>query len=800
MNIIRQIPTEFFLCVICIILSLSGCERNKQDQYIFPDKGFTSKRYVEDWENAMVAGNGETGALVYGLPYQDTIILSKHALYMPLHEPIDPVNTAAHTDTIRKMMYAGEYDKASQFAVELSREQGYGIKRWTDPFVPGFDIIINQDEGREVQDYYRTVNFKTGEVICSWRDNRGHWLRRMFVSRSDSMVVISLTNMDGEDINCSVSADRRPLTDGGYFNRGDVAGSYEVKTEGNVIRYRGKFQNNFKGSLEGCEGIVKVNTRGGKIQNRNSAISVENAREIIITARLYTSYDMSVDRTGIIKASLEKMGFDYQNLLKRHAGIHGELYNRTNFSLAGDKDPLLLEQLTAKMGQRPSRRLLELQFDAARYNILSASGVNLPNLQGIWSGDWAPDWSGDYTQNGNLPVAISSFLPLGFEDFMHSYFNYQMSRMDDYKRNAELLYGTKGIHVPSRTSSHGLNNHFDRIWPMTFWTSGAGWSASFFYDYWLYTGDTVFLKNTAFPFMKEAMAFYEDFLIKGSKGKYVFAPSYSPENQPGNSDSQACINATMDIMVAKELLRNCMQAARITGDTLHLGKWKRMLDDMPAYGINDDGVLREWIWPGLEENYSHRHVSHFYSFLNMKDPEFYSDSILFQAARTAVEKRMQVRRQDKGGVMAFGLVQMAMAASNLDMDDVVYEALGYLSTNYWTESLMTTHDPGYIFNFDLSGGFPALIIKMLLYSEPGYISLLPSLPEQWTEGSIYGIWARGGIYIEKLEWNENNIEVLMRSERRQYIEIEVPGDIDREVIELPADKNVKLKIGSTIQY
>ena len=91
---------------------------------------------------------------------------------------------------------------------------------------------------------------------------------------------------------------------------------------------------------------------------------------------------------------------------------------------------------------------------------------------------------------------------------------------------------------------------------MTFWTAGAAWACRFFYDYWLYTGNRDFFLQHALPFMKETVLFYEDFLQEGEDGFYVFSPSYSPENNPLNVDSQACVNATMDLAVAREVLNN----------------------------------------------------------------------------------------------------------------------------------------------------------------------------------------------------------------------------------------------------
>jgi alpha-L-fucosidase 2 len=190
---------------------------------------------------------------------------------------------------------------------------------------------------------------------------------------------------------------------------------------------------------------------------------------------------------------------------------------------------------------------LEKQYDAGRYNILSSSGELFPNLQGIWGGTYGPPWSGDFTFNANVQSAIAANMSANMAECMDPFFRWMEEHMDEFRITNRNLFGCRGIHVPSRASSHGLNNHFDKTWCMTFWTAGAPWIAQYFYDYYLYTGDKKFLSERALPFMKDAALFYEDFLITEPEGKYLFSPSYSPENEPANSRSQATINATMDI-------------------------------------------------------------------------------------------------------------------------------------------------------------------------------------------------------------------------------------------------------------
>ena len=49
---------------------------------------------------------------------------------------------------------------------------------------------------------------------------------------------------------------------------------------------------------------------------------------------------------------------------------------------------------------------------------------------------------------------------------MLPYFDFLEAHMVEFRDNARRLYGCRGIHVPSRASTHGWNNHFDATWPM----------------------------------------------------------------------------------------------------------------------------------------------------------------------------------------------------------------------------------------------------------------------------------------------------------------------------------------------
>jgi alpha-L-fucosidase 2 len=228
-----------------------------------------------------------------------------------------------------------------------------------------------------------------------------------------------------------------------------------------------------------------------------------------------------------------------------------------------------------------------------------------------------------------------------------------------------------------------------------------------------------------------------------------FNPSYSPENTPRNSDNQICINATMDIGFAKELLTNLVAACEQLGiEEQGVERWKNMLTKMPDYMINRDGAVKEWTTDKLEENYAHRHAAHLCHLADRLPQDIANDPRLREGFRKAVELKMESRRKahNRVGVMAFGIVELGQAATSLKDADLSYEAVDMIANRFWRATNMTpTHDPGGVFNMDAAGGLPAVIIKMLVMSEVGGIDLLPALPKEWPSGTIEGVLCRGQI-------------------------------------------------------
>jgi len=726
-----------------------------------PEHGFVSRMAASKWEESLITGNGTMGALIHGNPHNEIIILSHERLFMPEYPPTNAPDLGKHLNRIRKLVLYGESEKAAQLAVELGVEAGIEDLIWTDPLIPACQFEIESMSKDSVTNYTRSVDYETGEAVTAWETGQGRFQRKMFISRPDGVGVLKIDGPDGVPLNIKIRMAQLPeeeeeedeegkeLLDEFQSSRLIESVQSSVKEGGDLI-YTTVFAKKWKESLKGFTVDARVILTGGEMKTEDGWLVVSGADEILVLSKIKLSYKMPVR----IKTDIDEYRNEsYSGLLERHAEIHGEMFNRFQLNLGSEEKKAMTSEKLLKSSYHGKLNpdLVEQLCEAARYILISSTGELPPTLQGIWGGTWRPAWSGDFTQNGNVPSAIASGFNTNFIEVMDAYTGYMLSMFDDFKDNAKDVYGFDGIFCLSRSSSFGKTYHYLDEYPHMFWYAGAAWASQFFYDYWQYTGDINFLQKKTIPFMLEALKFYQDLLVKDKSGKYMFIPSYSPEVGP-LGEHPVAINATMDIAAVKQLMRNLL----ILQEAGYIApKYKQpcfeILNNLPDYAIDENGELLEWIYPGYRNNNEHRHASHLYPLFYEVDPDFKGNPELIEAAKTAIEERMKYRRGKNGAEMAFGLVQKGLAAAHIKDMEHAYECVDWLCHSYWSPAFTSYHDPGEIFNVDISGGLPAVVTEMILQSSANEVELLPALPVQWSEGTIKGVRTRCGAVVD-LEW------------------------------------------------
>jgi len=742
-----------------------------------PARGFISSEPGKTWEQGLLSGNGTIGASVLGEPLEEIVIFSHKHMFAPERPPLLPPATATRLFEIRRLIDQGLYVQAARLSVDMVDQKGF---LYPDPLMPAFDLRIKMSVDGPVADYMRSTNFQTGETTVHWADNQGAFERRLFVSRADGVAVMRITGPGAGKLKCRLELmPREP--DNRRF-KADV-NAVETSADATTLTYRNGFVKAYPGSIQGLEGVARVIVKSGFATPQGSALAITDADEVLVLLDITMLDEAKETRIEATKGVLAKLAPDYAGLLARHEKIHGALFGRMRLDLGGGADHALTSEklLDKTTDAEPSRALIEKAFDAGRYNIISSTSDLPPTLQGVWAGTYDPPWSSDFTHNGNVPSSIASLLMGNTPELMLAYTSYMESLVPYLEVNARLTFGARGIVLPSRSTTNGYNNAFGVSFPGQFWVAGAAWASHFFYDYWQYTGDRAFLSGHALPFMEKAALFFEDYLYEGPDGKYVFSPTQSPENAPSNTKNQMTFNATMDVAAAKELLTNAIAASReLKVNAAKIPVWEKMLAKMPPYFINEDGAVKEWLTPKLTDNYNHRHSSQLYPLYDGMPEEIARDPKLQAAFKKLIELKLErhwTNWEKQGGFMSFGLVQLGQASASLGDADLAYRSFVPLVNRYWLHNFASMHNAKKLFNTDISGGMPAVLIKMLAASDPGVIRLFPARPAAWPKGTIEGVLCRGQVEIKRLAWDGKAIEATFLSAKAQDVRVFLPGEI-----------------------
>ena len=710
---------------------------------------------ASDWTDAFVSGNGRYGIMVYGNPLNETVIFDDHKFLQPNGSyNLQPPVISNLLPQVRSDLLAGNYSKA-----QSAFPNGWKL-HWTQPFHPGYEMLLNITSSGTTSGYNRTTNFQTGEVTVQWNDGLGSWTRKSFVSRADNVTVQQLTAPSNGKLNLTIQ-----LNGALSGAPSSLVYSNRVYTDSSSHTFLNlRVQYDSSASDPGYEGATWVVLSGGSQSISGTTLSIANANSVLLLTQTDRYLTASTWNNEALQHTLVTLSTDYNTLLSRHVAIHQPIYDRVTIDLNGNTSDraLITTDLINKQISNPytlNAALMEHMFDSGRYFFLSSSGFYPPRLTALWIGAWGASWSDDFTTDVNINLQMAGGTIGSMPEAVQAYINLIFAIAPNWQTNSANLYGINGgLFAPSRTD--GMDSyefHFDSGFPGEMWTGGADWLLYPIYEYAMVKGDTTFLQNSLWPWLEKVANFYVGFLTqKDSSGNYIFFPSFSPENAPGNTGVEASIDATQDVAAGKHALQTAIAVAHTLGLQQGSGQevqtWTALLAKIPPYRVNSDGALAEWIWPSLTDNYNHRHVSHLYPVWPLHDITPDTTPSLATAAQMALLLRSNPDHA------AHGFLHRALAHARLkDGANASSMLLNILTNKSIFRSLMTSHYPNYsTYNADTANTLPGLLIEMLVDSQPGTLELLPALPDYLTQGTITGTASQCRVTVNSLSWNLTN--------------------------------------------
>ncbi|MCC8043080.1 MAG: glycoside hydrolase family 95 protein [Oscillospiraceae bacterium] len=695
-------------------------------------------RLAANWDEALPVGNGRLGGMVFGIPREELIQLNEDSIWSGGYRDRNNPLALENLDKMRRLIVEGR----SWEAEKLCDEAFYGTNENQRHYQPLGDFHLIQTVG-EATEYSRSLDISTALCDTVFVSDGIRYVRRVFASHPDEVIVISLTaEKDGKPypaVSFSAFIDGR---DDNYDKNQAYDKSTLIFTVSDGIPYA-------------C--AISAAAKDGTCETRANRIVCENASCVVITIGAQTSWrtgdyeNMAVRQA---KTALRRTS----ELESRHIKDYQSLYNRCGITLCdnsgGGSDLPTDERLAAVKEGKPDNELYELYFNFSRYLMISGSreGTLPLNLQGIWNKDMWPAWGCKFTININTEMNYWGVEMQNLSRCHMPLFDH-IERMREHGRiTAEKMYGCHGAVCHHNTDIWGDTAPQDKWLPGTIWPMGLAWLCTHIWEHYQFTLDKEFLAEK-YDTMREAAEFFTEYLIDDGKGRLVVSPSVSPENTYNISEGvqgRLCQGASMDSQILHTLFKGVISAADILQrDKAFADKLREIDSKLPSPQIGKYGQIMEWAEDYDEFEPGHRHISQLFALHPSDIISLSKTPELAKAARATIERRLSYGGGNTGWSRAWIINMWA----RLGDGEKVAENLKTLMSDSTSINMFDMHPP---FQIDGNFGGGAGIGEALLQSIAGEIAFLPALPPAWTEGSVRRMAARGGLEIS-FEWSGSRV-------------------------------------------
>lgn len=767
----------------------------------------------ETWREGFFSGNGQIGINAFGGALNEKILINLAELNWQGKVSVMP-DIGAKIKEVRQLIDEGNTEEAQTVMSKLLVQKNFRPQTFYPLPLAVLNIFANTD--KTPKEFHRVLNTSNGEISISYLDANTRMTRNMFVSRADGLIVCELVKTGQKlidvDLSFSVPDKINARTPVGVSMTPE---GVLTKCEGNFLYFSAR---NDDGSEFGV--VAKVTYYGGTIVPKDDKLNVRGANSVLIVAKPFAN-SYKEKEFNAIKTQLASNKATYDKLLKAHQAIHqkemdGLEIEIESSSLSDTAENLLLD---CKKEGVMSPALAKKMWNFGRYLLYSSTAFDgkivLPT--GLFNGNYK---SVENTVNfaGKTESCYHAVLAGGMEQLLEPLFVFAENAIGDMRDNAIRLFGVRGLFLPAVTT--GVTGRVGLVEPSVLHFTGcAGYLAGLFYDYYLFTKDTKFLKTRALPFMKEVAQFYEEFFKLTREDVYESSPGYSPMSTQSDAKQPTYIgkNATIDFSIATQLLQNLIEGANVANVYKdEVDKWQDMLTKIPSPKVDSDGALRDYA--DKNADFKTAGVGALYSAFASRNVDMTSDdetlktyvatarkklaeSGNYQTAMTMIDlARAFIRLGQKAQAMeCLSNVVNCCAYNNLALGYSDWRGNGVVGENVWAPMQLSANM-----------AFATAIQEMLLYSKEGALSILPCIPNDWKNITVENMQAVGNLAVSIELSAKGLLNVSVKAKKTATFDLYLPENVKKlkksnvscvlDTEPCPRIKNVTVSAGKTATF
>lgn len=427
--------------------------------------------------------------------------------------------------------------------------------------------------------------------------------------------------------------------------------------------------------------------------------------------------------------------------------------------------------------------VLERQWYLEQYKFGCVARANTPpiTLQAVWTADNGnlPPWKGDIHNDLNIQLSYWPAYSGNHLREAEGMVNWLHQSRPEFERWTSAYFGVKGLNVPGVCTLDGkaMGGWIQySLSPTT-----AGWLGHHFYLHWRYTLDRDFLRNRAYPWLRDVATFFTNLSVVGSDGKKRLPLSSSPEFYDNNVQAWFSQTTNYDLSIIRWTYEKAVELATELQLDKEAVTWRKELEKWPALSVADDGSLA--LAPGHPYPESHRHFSHLLGIhpLGLINYDSEENRKLIDASVKALMAK------GTRAWVGYSFAWLGNIYARMGKGEEAAESLRTFATCFCLPNSFHANgdqcggkNSGYTYRpFTLEGNFAfaAGIQEMLLQSHGAVIRLFPAVPESWKNVGFERLRAEGGFVISAKRASGQITEVVVVSERGGTLVIENPAAI-----------------------